>query len=86
MHRPPVTQILLHASSTKPAQPSTAVREAAYGRGCSEQARFAGLRPLDARGDVWHALTWLQDVTERFPLDRRQAIVSGLGMLSGSSL
>ena len=41
------------------------------------------LRPLDAWGDVWHGLTRLQDETERFALDKRQAIVAGLGMLSG---
>jgi DNA polymerase-3 subunit delta' len=33
---------------------------------------------------VWHALTRLQDETERFSLDKRQAIVAGLGMLSGN--
>jgi DNA polymerase-3 subunit delta' len=42
------------------------------------------LRHLDAWGDVWHALTRLQDESERFALDKRQAIVAGLGMLSGN--
>lgn len=63
---------------------AAAVRDAVRGRADPEQLRLAGLRPLDAWGDVWHALTRLQDETERFALDRRQAIVSGLGMLSGS--
>ena len=47
----------------------------------AEQSRLVALRPLAAWGDVWHALTRLQDETERFNLDKRQAIVSGLGML-----
>ena len=52
--------------------------------GDEEQSRLVALRPLDAWGDVWHALTRLQDETERFNLDKRQAIVAGLGMLSGN--
>ena len=53
------------------------------GRGDEEQSRLVALRPLDAWGDVWHALTRLQDETERFNLDKRQAVVAGLGMLGG---
>jgi DNA polymerase III subunit delta' len=63
---------------------AAAVREVARGRGDHEQGRLVALRPLDAWGDVWHALTRLQDETERFNLDKRQAIVAGLGMLSGN--
>jgi DNA polymerase-3 subunit delta' len=63
---------------------SVAVREAVRGRADAEQARLVAARPLDAWGDVWHALTRLQDETERFALDKRQAIVAGLGMLSGN--
>jgi len=33
---------------------------------------------------VWHGLTRLQDETERFALDKRAALVQGLGLLSGS--
>ena len=62
---------------------AAAVRETVRGRADQEQARLVALRPLDAWGDVWHALTRLQDETERFALDKRQAIVAGLGMLSG---
>jgi DNA polymerase-3 subunit delta' len=62
---------------------AAAVRDVVRGRGDPEQARLVALRPLDAWGDVWHALTRLQDETERFALDKRQAIVAGLGMLSG---
>ncbi|MBV8615156.1 MAG: DNA polymerase III subunit delta' [Acetobacteraceae bacterium] len=62
---------------------ASAVRDAARGRADPEQARLAALRPLDAWGDVWHALSRLQDETERFALDRRQAILTGLRLLSG---
>ena len=62
---------------------ASAVRDAARGRADPEQARLAALRPLDAWGDVWHALGRLQDETERFALDRRQAILTGLRLLSG---
>jgi len=61
-----------------------AVQRAAFiARQLLQQSRLIALRPLDAWGDVWHALTRLQDETERFALDKRQAIVAGLGMLSG---
>jgi DNA polymerase-3 subunit delta' len=60
---------------------AAAVRAAARGRGDAAQTRLAALHPLDAWSDVWHALTRLQDETERFALDRRQAILSGLDML-----
>ena len=63
---------------------AAAVRDVVRGRADEEQSRLVALRPLDAWGDVWHALTRLQDETERFNLDKRQAIVAGLGMLSGT--
>jgi DNA polymerase-3 subunit delta' len=63
---------------------AAAVRDVARGRGDEEQSRLVAMRPLDAWGDVWHALTKLQDETERFNLDKRQAIVASLGMLSGT--
>lgn len=62
---------------------AAAVRDVVRGRGDEEQSRLVALRPLDAWGDVWHALTRLQDETERFNLDKRQAVIAGLGMLSG---
>ena len=62
---------------------AAAVRDVSRGRGDEEQSRLVALRPLDAWGDVWHALTKLQDETERFALDKRQAIVAGLGLLNG---
>jgi DNA polymerase III subunit delta' len=62
---------------------AAAVRESVRGRADPEQARLVGLRPLDAWGEVWQGLTKLQDETERFALDKRQAIVAGIGMLAG---
>ncbi len=41
--------------------------------------------PLMPGRDVWHALTRLQDETERFALDRRQAVLSGLRLLAEPS-
>ncbi|MBS0560584.1 MAG: DNA polymerase III subunit delta' [Proteobacteria bacterium] len=61
---------------------SSAVRDVLRGRGDPEQERLVALRPLDAWGETWHALTRLQDETERFSLDKRQALVAGLGLLS----
>jgi DNA polymerase-3 subunit delta' len=63
---------------------AVAVRDVVRGLADPDQSRLVALRPLDAWGDVWHALTRLQDETERFALDKRQAIVAGLGMLSGT--
>jgi DNA polymerase III subunit delta' len=62
---------------------AAAVREAVRGRADPEQARVAALRSPDAWSDVWQALARLQDETERFALDKRQALVAGLGMLRG---
>ncbi|HEY2131956.1 MAG TPA: DNA polymerase III subunit delta' [Acetobacteraceae bacterium] len=61
---------------------ASAVRDAARGRPDPDQARMIGTRPLDAWIDVWHALTRLQDETENAYLDKRQALVTGLGMLA----
>lgn len=63
---------------------AAAVRDVVRGRADPEQRRLVALRPLDAWGDVWHALTRLQDETERFALEKRQAIMAALGMLSGN--
>ena len=61
---------------------SAAVRAAARGGGDPAQRRLAATRPLAEWGEVWQALTRLQDETERFNLDKRHAIVSGLEMLN----
>lgn len=62
---------------------STAVRAGARGQADAEQRRLLALRPLEAWGEVWHALSQLSDETERFSLDKRQAVVSGLALLDG---
>ena len=64
---------------------AAAVRESVRGRADPEQERLVALRPLDAWGELWQGLTRLQDETERFSLDKRQAIVAGIGMLSGTA-
>ncbi len=63
---------------------AAAVRESVRGRADADQQRLVGLRPLDAWGELWQGLTRLQDETERFALDKRQAIVTGIGLLSGA--
>jgi DNA polymerase-3 subunit delta' len=64
---------------------AAAVRETVRGRADPDQQRLVALRPLDAWGDLWQGLTKLQDDTERFALDKRQAIVAGIGMLAGTT-
>jgi len=64
---------------------AAAVRDAARGRADPDQARLLGARPLAAWVDVWQGLCNLQDETEAFHLDRRQAIVAGLGLLAGTA-
>jgi DNA polymerase-3 subunit delta' len=64
---------------------AAAVRDAARGRADPDQARLIGTRPLDAWVGVWQALTRLQDETETFHLDKRQAIVTGFGLLADRS-
>jgi len=63
-----------------------AVREAVRGRADPEQLRVVNLRPLDDWGEVWQGLTRLQDETERFALDKRQALIQGLGLLSAGKM
>ena len=60
---------------------AAAVRETARGRADPDQQRLVALRPLGAWGELWQGLTRLQDDTERFALDKRQAIIAGIGML-----
>ncbi len=60
---------------------AAAVRDWVRGRADPEQTRIVALRPLDAWGDVWQGLTQLQDETEQFALDKRQAIIAGLALL-----
>jgi DNA polymerase III subunit delta' len=62
---------------------AAAVRDSVRGRADPDQERLVALRPLDAWGEVWQGLTRLQAETERFALDKRQAIVASVGMLVG---
>jgi DNA polymerase-3 subunit delta' len=59
------------------------VRDTVRGRADPEQQRLAALLPLEAWGELWQGLLRLQDETERFALDKRQALVSCVGMLIG---
>jgi DNA polymerase-3 subunit delta' len=63
---------------------AAAIRESVRGRADPDQQRLVALRPLVAWDDLWQGLTKLQDETERFALDKRQAIVAGIEMLSGA--
>jgi DNA polymerase-3 subunit delta' len=60
------------------------VRDTVRGQADPEQQRLAALRPLEAWGELWQGLSRLQDETERFALDKRQALVSCVGMLTGN--
>jgi DNA polymerase III subunit delta' len=64
---------------------SSAIRAAARGQADPEQERMVAMRPIEAWGDLWFGLTRLQAETERFSLDKRQAIVAGLCMLTGTT-
>ena len=61
-----------------------AVRESVRGRADPEQQRLVAQRPLEAWGELWQGISRLRDETERFALDRRQALVACVGMLSGA--
>ncbi len=63
---------------------SALVRDTVRGRADVGQQRLARLKPLAEWGNLWHALTRLQDDTERFNLDKRHAIVSTLDLLNAS--
>ena len=61
---------------------ASAVRETERGRADPEQQRLVAHRSPAEWAEIWQALTRLQNETERFALDKRQAIVAGVGMLS----
>jgi DNA polymerase III subunit delta' len=61
---------------------SAVVRNMVRGQADAGQQRLAGLKPLAEWDNLWHALTRLQDDTERFNLDKRHAIVSTLDLLN----
>jgi len=60
---------------------AAAIREAARGRADPDQERLAALLPLPAWSDLWQTLGRLRDETERFALDKRQALVQALALL-----
>jgi DNA polymerase-3 subunit delta' len=62
---------------------AAAVRDAVRGRADSDQARLAALRAPEAWVAVWQELSRVQAETERFALDKRQALVASLGLLAG---
>lgn len=64
---------------------SAAVRDAGRGRADPDQTRLLAARPLAAWVDVWQGLCELRDACEGLYLDRRQTIVTGLGLLAGTS-
>jgi DNA polymerase-3 subunit delta' len=61
---------------------AAAVRESVRGRADPDQVRLVALRSMSEWGDLWQWLTRLQDETERFSLDKRQAIVAALARFS----
>lgn len=63
---------------------AAAVRDAGRGHAAPDQQRLLGARPLAAWVDVWQGLCELRDACEGLHLDRRQTIVTGLGLLAGS--
>jgi DNA polymerase III subunit delta' len=62
---------------------AASVREAVRGRADPDQQRLMTFRSHDAWSVLWQDLTRLQDETERFALDKRQAIVASVGLLTG---
>ena len=56
-----------------------------HGRGQADPARrrVAEHRTLEAWGELWQGLSKLQDDTERYALDKRQALVVCVGLLIG---
>jgi DNA polymerase-3 subunit delta' len=65
---------------------ATALCETVRGTADATQARLIATHPIEAWPEMWHALTKLQDETERYNLDQRQAIVAGIGLLCETNL
>ncbi|HEX3982826.1 MAG TPA: DNA polymerase III subunit delta', partial [Acidisoma sp.] len=63
---------------------SDRVRQGARALPVSHQAGVAARRSIEGWGKVWLALTQIQDETERFALDRRQAVLAGLSLMAGT--
>ncbi|MDE2514617.1 MAG: hypothetical protein KGL12_01185, partial [Rhodospirillales bacterium] len=52
------------------------------GQGAPDGAAWLARAPLEAWGETWQALARLQEETEFAALDRRQAVLSSLDLLS----
>ena len=67
---------------------ATALRNSVRGTADRTQTRLIASHPIEAWSELWQGLTKLQQETEAFNLDKRQAIVAGFGLLSptGSGL
>lgn len=63
---------------------SDVVRQGARGTPASHQTGLLTHRSIDGWGKVWQALTQIQHETERFALDRRQAVLAGLSLMAGT--
>ena len=63
---------------------SDVVRQGARGALSSHQTGLLAQRSLEGWRKVWQALTQIQDETERFALDRRQAVLAGLSLMAGT--
>jgi DNA polymerase-3 subunit delta' len=61
-----------------------AVRQGARGTPETSHAHLLSVRSLESWGAVWQALTDIQNETERFALDRRQAVLAGLSLMAGT--
>ena len=59
---------------------SASIRSAARG----VEQRLVTVRPLAEWADLWHALTQIQNETERLNLDKRQALISSITLLNDS--
>ncbi len=61
------------------------IRDSVRGRADPEQARLAAIRPLEAWASLWQSLPALRDDTERYALDKRQALVACVELLTGKA-
>ena len=64
---------------------AAAVRDVVRGQADAEQSRLVASRPLERWVEIFQELGRLQSETERFALDRRQAVVAGLGALAAGA-
>ena len=87
---PALVCLMLANNETGTIQPVVAAAELCRRHGAllhvdAVQARMLGTRGLDAWIDVWHGLGVLRRQTEGLHLDKRQALISGFGMLAAKA-